>query len=474
MDKNYIKIEKLFVRSKASTCFSKQVAFVPASDDVAAIQRRRNDFRVRLNYECADCSENGGSILMLTFTYNNKFLPHLPYLGSLSQFHGIECFRRSDFKRLYNNMRDWCSKKYQGAQFRYFCAFEKGSNTKRAHMHVLFLIPKRVNKFEFAERCRYYWFQSFGFGMMFPNVRNISRASDGSILSAEYFERRKRPDGSVFEVIRQIDAKDSTACAFYASKYVTKDMSFFNDPQILALQDFINSQPPKERRYLRHIICDYMPRPLFSKSFGFSVISRNNLYDEDSLKYAICNGVPLLGSRDAKRTALPYFAIRKLFYDNVKLGDTYISFDDIEKPLTTDIINDYGCRMLPYLIRFQYDSLVPLASAYIKRVGLDIDSSRLALVYMSYGSAVSYDSIDDYIEDLLSYKLRFSLLDSDSFCLRDDGSTTFKPLDFDIPKHIDYPFYEGFKTFVYSVRSASLYKYADIVNLRDKDYEKKS
>ena len=93
---------------------------------------------------------------------------------------------------------------------------------------------------------------------------------------------------------------------------------------------------------------------------------------------------------------------------------------------------------------------------------------------MSYGSAVSYDSIDDYIEDLLSYKLRFSLLDSDSFCLRDDGSTTFTSLDSDIPKYIEYPFYEGFKTFVYSIRSASLYKYADIVNLRDKDYETKS
>ena len=112
MDKSWVKLEKIFVRSKASTCFSKQVVFVPASSDAASIQRRRNDFRVRLNYECADCSENGGSILMLTFTYNNEHLPHLPLLGSLSQFQGIECFRRSDFKRLYNNMRDWCSKKF--------------------------------------------------------------------------------------------------------------------------------------------------------------------------------------------------------------------------------------------------------------------------------------------------------------------------------------------------------------------------
>lgn len=470
MDKSVIKLEKIFVRSKASTCFSKQVVFVPSSSDAASIQRRRNDFRVRLNYECADCSENGGSILMLTFTYNNKSLPRLPLLGSLSQFQGIECFRRSDFKRLYNNLRDWCAKKFDGAQFRYFTAFEKGTNTKRAHLHTLFLIPKNVNKYEFAERCRYYWYDSFKYGMMFPNVRKIVK-KDGLIVSAEYFERRKRPDGSIYDVIRQIDAKDSTACAFYASKYVTKDMSFFNDPQISALQEFINSQPPKERRYLRHIICDYMPRPLFSKCFGFSVIERNNLYDEDSLKHAICNGIPLIGAHGSKYTALPFFAIRKLFYDSVKLGDTSISFDDVEKPLYTDIINDYGCKMLPYLCRFQYDSLIPLADAFIKREHLDISANKLALVYMSYGCSVDYSNIDDYIEDLMSYKLRFALLDSSSLISRVDGSLTFLPLDSDIPDYIEYPFYEAFKTFVYSVRSASLYKYADIVNYKDIDYE---
>lgn len=470
MDNSSVQLQKVFVRSKASTCFSKQVAFVPASNDAASIQRRRNDFRVRLNYECADCSENGGSILMLTFTYNNKSLPRLPLLGSLSKFQGIECFRRSDFKRLYNNMRDWCAKKYNGAQFRYFTAFEKGSHTNRAHLHTLFLIPKNVNKFEFAERCRYYWYQSFGYGMMFPNVRNIVR-KDGMIVSAEYFERRKRPDGSIHDVIRNIEAKDSTACAFYASKYVTKDMSFFNDPQISALQEFIDSQPIKERRYLRHVICDFMPRPLFSKCFGFSVIERNNLYDEDSLKRAICNGIPLIGSHGAKYTALPFFAIRKLFYNSSKLGDTFISFDDVEKPLYTDIINDYGCKMLPYMCRFQYDSLVPLAAAFIKREHLDVSAAKLALVYMSYGCSIDYTNIDDYIEDLMSYKLRFACLDSSSLVSRVDGSLQFLPLDSDIPQYVEYPFYEAFKTFVYSVRSASLYKYADIVNNKDIDYE---
>jgi hypothetical protein len=470
MNNSSVKLEKISVRSKAATCFSKQVAFVPASSDAASIQRRRNDFRVRLNYECADCSENGGSILMLTFTYNDESLPHLPFLGSLSKFQGIECFRRSDFKRLYNNLRDWCAKRFRGAQFRYFTAFEKGTNTKRAHLHTLFLIPKNVNKYEFAERCRYYWYTSFKYGMMFPNVRKIVK-KDGVIVSAEYFERRKRPDGSTYDVIRQIDAKDSTACAFYASKYVTKDMSFFNDPQIQALQEYINSQDPKERRYLRHIISDYMPRPLFSKSFGFSVIERNNLYDPDSLKHAICNGIPLIGAHGAKYTALPYFAIRKLFYDSVKLGDTSISFDDIEKPLYTDIINDYGCKMLPYMCRFQYDSLLPLAEAFIKREHLDISANHLALVYMSYGCSVEYSNIEDYIEDLISYKLRFALLDSSSLVSRVDGSLTFLPLDSHISKYIEYPFYEDFKTFVYSVRSAPLYKYADIVNYKDIDYE---
>lgn len=474
MDKEYIRVEKINVRCKAQTCFSKQVAYVPMSDDLAAIQRRRNDFRIRLNYECADCSEAGGSILMLTFTYNNKALPHLPYLGSLSQFEGIECFRRSDFKRLYNNMRDWCSKKYNGAQFRYFCAFEKGSTTKRAHLHTLFLIPAGVNKYEFAERCRYYWFQSFGYGMMFPNVRDIKRNEAGEIVSAHYFERRKLPNGRVIEKVRQIDAKDSTACAFYASKYVTKDMSFFNDPQILALQEYINQHPLKERRYLRHVICDYMPRPLFSKAFGFSVIDRNNLYDEDSLKHAICNGIPLIGAHGGKCTALPFFAIRKLFYDSVKLGDTSISFDDVEKPLYTDVINDYGIKMLPYMVRYQYDSVLPLADAYVKRNSLDISPSQLALVYMSYGCSVEYANIEDYIEDLMSYKLRFALLDSDSLVERSDGSLTFSPLDSDIPEYVDYPYYEEFKKFVYSVRSASLYQYADIVNYKDIDYEKKS
>ena len=90
---------------------------------------------------------------------------------------------------------------------------------------------------------------------------------------------------------------------------------------------------------------------------------------------------------------------------------------------------------------------------------------------MSYGCSVDYSDIEEYIEDLMSYKLRFALLDSSSLFSRDDGSLTFLPLDSEIPKYIEYPFYEAFKTFVYSVRSASLYKYADIVNYNDIDYE---
>ena len=115
------------------------------------------------------------------------------------------------------------------------------------------------------------------------------------------------------------------------------------------------------------------------KNFGFSVIDRNNLYDEESLKYAICNGVPLIGAHGAKRTALPYFAIRKLFYDSVKLGDSFISFDEIEKPLYTDVINDYGCKMLPFLVRYQFDTIVPLASAYIKRHQLSVFVSIMSV-----------------------------------------------------------------------------------------------
>ena len=76
------------------------------------------------------------------------------------------------------------------------------------------------------------------------------------------------------------------------------------------------------------------------------------------------------------------------------------------------VINDYGCKMLPYLCRFQYDSLLPLADAFIKREHLDISASKLALVYMSYGCSVDYSNIEEYIEDLMTYKLRFALLDS--------------------------------------------------------------
>ena len=87
------------------------------------------------------------------------------------------------------------------------------------------------------------------------------------------------------------------------------------------------------------------------------------------------------------------------------------------------------------------------------------------------GTLRRYSNIDDYIEDLMTYKLRFALLDSSSLVSRPDGSMTFLPLDSDIPPYVEYPFYEGFKNFVYSVRSASLYKYADIVNCKDIDYE---
>ena len=247
----------------------------------------QSDWCTRLSYEINMFYRNGGIGVFLTFTYNDD---NLPVFAPLNQ----PCFRHDDVLKFLDRINLYMQRTYGPYMYKYFICSEYGKNTQRPHYHGLFLLQHGVDWPSFVEKCRYLWSEH---GYLFPKF-------DGH----QYVDN----DGlCVFPTL-----KNGAASAKYVSKYITKDMSFYNIPSIAAYLDKRNNSFDLPYKKRKELIKRSLPKHWQSKGIGLSQLEQINLFDSNSVRAALKNGVyePLSG----EVVPLSSYVVNKLMYKSVK------------------------------------------------------------------------------------------------------------------------------------------------------------
>lgn len=274
----------------------------------------QNDWCTRLSYEINMFYRNGGIGVFLTFTYNDD---DLPVFAPLNQ----PCFRHDDVLKFLDRINLYMQRNFGSYMYKYFICSEYGKNTQRPHYHGLFLLKNGVDCYAFIEKCRALWSDH---GFMFPKF-------DGHM----YVDN----DGNGVSPC----LKNGSASAKYVSKYITKDMSFYNIPSISAYLDKGNKSFDIPYVKRKELIKRCLPKHWQSKGIGISQMEQINFFDKDSVVNALNNGVyePLSG----EIVPLSSYVVNKLMFKSVK--SSRLS-DRTGKPLYDRYLTDFGRHYLRF------------------------------------------------------------------------------------------------------------------------------
>ena len=243
---------------------------------------RQSEFCLRLQSQTYDTICNGGDVLMLTFTYSDKCLPRF-YNPDTNEI--VICFNRNDLRKFFNRLKVLFSRVFPADEltYKYFLCCEYGSNTKRPHYHALFFVSKGVDLSKFISLCRKAW----TFGWMFP-----------------------APFGNV---VQHAKLRSYEKGAAYASKYVCKDLSFYNLPAVDRLLKYRHSVKDDYKIFKK--VSDCFPRIYQSNGIGASLVTQL----ENDFNSVLKNG--LFNSLSKTYAPVPRYVYNKFFYKNVLAFD---------------------------------------------------------------------------------------------------------------------------------------------------------
>ena len=323
---------------------------VPCGSCFECRQVKRNEWQTRISLEISDLYARGGKAIFLTFTYNDACLPHLRVLNRSE----IPCFRHDDVLRFLNKIKVFANREYGKGSYRYFFTSEFGSNTKRPHYHALFFLESCVNEVVFAEKCREYW----RFGFMFPRMKNgvyVDNKGEASSI-----------------LIRSL-----AGGAKYVAKYVTKDLSYFDDSLVAeALAPFVEFGEDYcvlpdsmiveyvqtcKIVYPSQVYKECMPKHWQSKGLG-SVLLRGKTTEQlvDYLKRGVFN--PLT----QKVVPCPSYIINKMMYVNVPSGRFNADGRELYDRYLSDFGKEYFGLLYDSKVKCMEDSIRSFASTYIQ------------------------------------------------------------------------------------------------------------
>ena len=290
---------------------------VPCGHCLECQQQKRNEWQTRIAFELSSLYARGGRAVFLTFTYNDAHLPSVELDFGVHGKDVISCFRHADVLAFLNRLKVEAHKVFGPYSYKYFFTSEYGSNTKRPHYHAIFFLQPFVDWLKFVEMCRAKW----SFGYMFPKFdksRNMYVDNDSQPLS------HGKPCVSSLG-----------GCAKYVSKYVTKDLSFYELPSV---SQYLSVKGHKD------LIKTCLPKHWQSNCLGWSAIDDINLFDDNDVKQLLSVG--LLNPLTFKRVPLPSYVINKLMYRNVK--SERIS-PTSGKPLYDRYLTDFGAMYQRYI-----------------------------------------------------------------------------------------------------------------------------
>lgn len=353
---------------------------VPCGKCLECRSMSQSDWCTRLSYDINMFYRNGGIGVFLTFTYNDD---NLPVFAPLNQ----PCFRHDDVLKFMDRLNLYMQRTYGPYMYKYFICSEYGKNTQRPHYHGAFLLQHGVDWHSFVEKCRELWSEH---GFMFPK-----------------FDGHQYVDNYGFGVNPTL--RNGAASAKYVSKYITKDLSFYNIPSIAAYLDKRNNSFDVPYKKRKELIKRCLPKHWQSKGIGLSQLEQINLFDCQSVENALKNGVfePLSG----EVVPLSSYAVNKLMYKSVKsarlspttgkpLYDRFLTdFGRKYQRLTFDTrlkkeIHKYDEFLQSHSLGHSFDSLSLLRTALYKLVYRYMDLSCLVDSVLADGNLSIVDDID--------------------------------------------------------------------------------
>lgn len=238
----------------------------------------RSMWKCRLWHELESTQKNGGNSVFLTFTYNNDCLPCININGV-----AIPCFNHQDVKSFLNRLKVRMYRLYGPNSYKYFIAMEYGKLTKRQHLHGLFFLSSVVDWRVFVELCRELWC----FGFMFPKINAL--------------QHYVKDDGSDDSPLIRSLVKGS----IYVSKYVTKDLSFYDIPSVDVAVKF-------DKTFARK----FGPKHFQSNNIGISILDKIDLADSNQVASFLVDGISVPFSET--KIPVPRYIKKKLLFKNVK------------------------------------------------------------------------------------------------------------------------------------------------------------
>lgn len=256
-----------------NTNFSACTYDVPCGKCESCRDMYRSMWKCRLWHELESTQKHGGISVFLTFTYNNACLPCININGI-----DVPCFNHQDVKTFLNRLKVRMFRLYGPNSYKYFIAMEFGKHTMRQHLHGLFFLSSAVDWRVFVELCRELW----SFGFMFPKIN-----SRGQYV---------KDDGTDDSPLIRSLVKGS----IYVSKYVTKDLSYYDIPSVDIAVKF-------DKTFARK----FGPKHFQSNNIGISILDKIDLADSNEVASFLVDGISVPFSET--KIPVPRY-IKKNFY----------------------------------------------------------------------------------------------------------------------------------------------------------------
>jgi len=268
----------LYIRPKSLLGMSYDV---PCGNCLECRSLSQNSWVTRLGFDLKDLYERGGVAVFLTFTYNDHCLPKCAFLSDEL----IPCFSREDVLGFLNHLKVLVNRRYGKGMYKYFLCSEYGKFTKRPHYHGLFMLQPGVDSTWFSETCRKIWH----FGFMFPR-----------------YKRGRYIDNLGVET--SVELRNLNAACKYVSKYITKDIDYYDLPPIKSYLSERDSLSEELRKHFN----GRLPRHYQSKGIGSSLLKDG--CDATTLLGYVVNGI--FNPTTCKVDALPRYYVEKLCFDH--------------------------------------------------------------------------------------------------------------------------------------------------------------
>lgn len=226
---------------------------------------KTNEWFFRSYVEYKHYKKIGGSVYFVTLTYDNDHLPWLEFKDGKK----IPCFNKFHIRNFIKYIRVWLKRNHMlSTGIKYLICSEYGKTTKRPHYHGLLFFPFHIPPMSFTRLMRTWWQHGF------------------VICSKQGWEIK------------------SLAGITYASKYVAKDFSYFELPE---LKDVVASG---ELSAFKKEYSDSMPRHWQSVGFGSPFL--NTIQSQDDIPQFLKNNSYRLYNDDKGVYPIPRYYHLKL------------------------------------------------------------------------------------------------------------------------------------------------------------------